>query len=92
MRNGNDKRAQQAVETHKRVLILPMRNGNLKHLSFMKVNVNGSYPTYEEWKRFHPRNSGIATSSVLILPMRNGNYSKEDFCLEMIEDQFLSYL
>ena len=33
-----------------RVLILPMRNGNLHHLTRVVSRLQGSYPTYEEWK------------------------------------------
>jgi len=32
------------------VLILPMRNGNIKRSDIMKLREESSYPTYEEWK------------------------------------------
>ena len=35
------------------VLILPMRNGNIVATHTTKLSEHGSYPTYEEWKRFN---------------------------------------
>ena len=42
------------------VLILPMRNGNLKQRKLRTSYFDRSYPTYEEWK---PRN--LAGNSVI---------------------------
>ena len=35
----------------KSVLILPMRNGNNSKDFATDANLDGSYPTYEEWKQ-----------------------------------------
>mgnify|MGYP001367771170 FL=1 len=50
MRNGNDvyvKKLGQFI----RVLTVPMRNGNTIHNKPFAVPFQGSYRTYEEWKR-----------------------------------------
>jgi len=38
------------IDENKKVLILPMRNGNWVAISTILANIQGSYPTYEEWK------------------------------------------
>ena len=56
------------------VLILPMRNGNIEPLIIaIGMLENGSYPTYEEWKRYVAGKIHVSMYRVLILPMRNGN-------------------
>ena len=55
------------------VLILPMRNGNWNKINQKtEFTLDGSYPTYEEWK---PDDVSVLNEmfEVLILPMRNGN-------------------
>ncbi len=58
------------------VLILPMRNGNILFSSLKTFKACfGSYPTYEEWKRYVTSGEVNFDGTVLILPMRNGNIS-----------------
>ena len=40
-----------------------------------RFSVNGSYPTYEEWKLYKNSQKYRHKIRVLILPMRNGNFS-----------------
>ena len=56
-----------------KVLILPMRNGNLVQAMASPVQKFSSYPTYEEWKRLSGFENIVFHVEVLILPMRNGN-------------------
>jgi len=74
MRNGN-RFANTVKSQYKKVLILPMRNGNYDEILLKDADLNCSYPTYEEWK---PNNDMFIFSKhiVLILPMRNGNKLK----------------
>ena len=66
-----------------------MRNGNRSLVSFYTVLPQGSYPTYEEWKRFI-KTYLTTYLFVLILPMRNGNEHMKDTSKETLK--FLSYL
>ena len=38
------------MKKKRKVLILPMRNGNNDGENHDKISTLGSYPTYEEWK------------------------------------------
>jgi len=49
-----------------------MRNGNLPNNLHTDITIDGSYPTYEEWKQYNLLVS-FSNKGVLILPMRNGN-------------------
>jgi len=62
----------QLLGFHFQVLILPMRNGNIKNGYIDERVIKSSYPTYEEWK--HSKITPVEKINlVLILPMRNGN-------------------
>ena len=73
------------------VLILPMRNGNLKNPPKNQSVQHRSYPTYEEWKPGNALLSSQRIFIVLILPMRNGNFFPYLLSTH-IPFQFLSYL
>jgi len=51
MRNGNSVKTQSAMAGLSIVLTVPMRNGNLGKLGDFETDSEGSYRTYEEWKR-----------------------------------------
>ena len=52
MRNGNSPNLTLEIKGRKKVLILPMRNGNKHCDSYRLYQKHSSYPTYEEWKLF----------------------------------------
>jgi len=60
------------------VLILPMRNGNIKNGYIDERVIKSSYPTYEEWKLYKHAHQRWITCMVLILPMRNGNICEDE--------------
>ena len=76
MRNGNFSMLDECTE-YEKVLILPMRNGNIiqSSQSFASLH-HRSYPTYEEWKPRSTLGARSVLKEVLILPMRNGNITK----------------
>jgi len=73
----------------RKVLTVPMRNGNERMKGIGGSDAAGSYRTYEEWK---PLANYIKQLEDLVLtvPMRNGN---KEFVREWRKDlEFLPYL
>ena len=52
---------------------LPTRNGNPHSRHPFPTVLDGSQPTYKEWKLYSSSNSGPLVSAVPSLPTRNGN-------------------
>jgi len=75
-----------------KVLILPMRNGNKLFTIVPELIINGSYPTYEEWK---PSSKNTANSSS-VAPFLSYLWGMETRLVQWIWNdyykRFLSYL
>jgi len=80
MRNGNVYETLPSL-TLKKVLTVPMRNGNLLLFSLLYHFLFCSYRTYEEWKPSVSLVSNVITL-VLTVPMRNGNPNNAIFIIQ----------
>ena len=83
------KEARFHVSMYKKVLTVPMRNGNFGNFSGSYKWSGGSYRTYEEWK-LGTMSNHLFQAQVLTVPMRNGNF--QVFGLNRVVLQFLPYL